>query len=88
MIAYVNFSPPTDVQDRETGRRRICRPCVRHPLAFGRYFADPAAFRELQLRTGLIISGSTALQFLDRTTYEGADLDIYAMKEHAQAICD
>ena len=42
-----------------------------------RYFQDPLAFRALQARTGTLISGSNALQFLDRTFYPEADLDLY-----------
>jgi hypothetical protein len=42
-----------------------------------RFFADPRAFRALQARTGTLISGSNALQFLDRIVYEDADLDLY-----------
>ncbi|KIP08840.1 hypothetical protein PHLGIDRAFT_12311 [Phlebiopsis gigantea 11061_1 CR5-6] len=43
----------------------------------GRYFSDPLAFRALQAATGTLISGSSALQFLDRTFYPEADLDLY-----------
>lgn len=42
-----------------------------------RYISEPKAFRDLQARTGAIISGSTALQFMDRTFYPEADLDVY-----------
>jgi hypothetical protein len=31
----------------------------------------------MQAHTGTLISGSNALQFLDRTFYEGSDLDLY-----------
>lgn len=41
------------------------------------FFDDPLAFRHLQAETGALISGSNALQFLDRTFYPKADLDIY-----------
>ena len=34
-------------------------------------------FRALQAQTGMLISGSTALQFLDRTTFPESDLDVY-----------
>ncbi|TCD68642.1 hypothetical protein EIP91_010297 [Steccherinum ochraceum] len=44
-----------------------------------RFFQDPVAFRSLQARTGLLVSGSTALQFFDRTSYPGSDLDMYLM---------
>jgi hypothetical protein len=42
-----------------------------------RFFSDPRAFRALQASTGTLISGSNALQFLDRTVYEDSDLDLY-----------
>ena len=44
-----------------------------------RYFtpAEITRFRELQYLTGALISGSTALQFLDRDTYPDSDLDVY-----------
>ncbi|KAJ7635118.1 hypothetical protein FB45DRAFT_910829 [Roridomyces roridus] len=34
-------------------------------------------FRQIQAETSALISGSVALQFLDRTTYPSSDLDIY-----------
>lgn len=40
------------------------------------YFTDPLSFRELQARTGMIISGSFALQFLHRVAYPNSDLDL------------
>ncbi|KJA20915.1 hypothetical protein HYPSUDRAFT_42508 [Hypholoma sublateritium FD-334 SS-4] len=45
----------------------------------GRYFstAEILEFRCLQFNTGMLISGSTALQFFNRTVYEDADLDLY-----------
>lgn len=42
-----------------------------------RYFSDSIGFRLLQSRTGAVISGSNALQFLDRSFYPGSDLDLY-----------
>ncbi|TFK88767.1 hypothetical protein K466DRAFT_520274 [Polyporus arcularius HHB13444] len=42
-----------------------------------RYFSDPLDFRALMSRTGLIISGSFALQFFDRSFYPESDLDLY-----------
>jgi hypothetical protein len=44
---------------------------------FGRFFSDPRAFRELQARTGTLVSGSNALQFFDRSFYPESDLDVY-----------
>ena len=42
-----------------------------------RFFGDPAAFRALMARTRVVISGSFALQFLDRSFYPESDLDLY-----------
>ncbi len=42
-----------------------------------RYFDDPTSFRSLQAQTGTLVSGSTALQFFDRSFYPESDLDIY-----------
>lgn len=40
------------------------------------------SFRKLLLSTGGLISGSTALQFLDRAKYDGSDLDFYVNHEN------
>ncbi|THU87492.1 hypothetical protein K435DRAFT_681572, partial [Dendrothele bispora CBS 962.96] len=45
-----------------------------------RYFPDASLlskFRYLQYYLDVVISGSTALQFLERTTFKNADLDLY-----------
>ncbi|KAK7678738.1 hypothetical protein QCA50_018320 [Cerrena zonata] len=42
-----------------------------------RYFSHPITFRYIQARSATIISGSTALQFFDRTFYPESDLDLY-----------
>jgi hypothetical protein len=42
-----------------------------------RFIDDPIGFRSMQAQTGTLISGSNALQFLDRTLYENSDLDLY-----------
>jgi len=53
----------------------------------GHYFTfqEILRFRELQATTGAIISGSTALQFFDRTIYANSDLDLYVQHDCA---CD
>ena len=53
-----------------------------------RYFPEDQidAFRYLQDRTRTLISGSTALQFFDRTYYEGSDLDLYVEGRHAKEV--
>ncbi|KAF6754383.1 hypothetical protein DFP72DRAFT_898916 [Ephemerocybe angulata] len=56
------------------------------------FLADPIAFRRLQAKGDFLISGSNALQFLDRTFYLGSDLDIFAypdtVKEIGQHLID
>ncbi|KAI0083368.1 hypothetical protein BDY19DRAFT_910652 [Irpex rosettiformis] len=41
------------------------------------FFDDPLAFRSLQAQTNTLISGSSALQFFDRSIYQGSDLNLY-----------
>ncbi|KAI0339888.1 hypothetical protein BDW22DRAFT_1335607 [Trametopsis cervina] len=41
------------------------------------FFEDVHEFRRLQHRSGLLISGSFALQFMGRLNYEGSDLDLF-----------
>ncbi|KAF7968755.1 hypothetical protein HWV62_29549 [Athelia sp. TMB] len=55
------------------------------------FFSKPEMFRSLQARTGALISGSNALQFLDRTVYvddhgEHTDMDVFANPGHSQEI--
>lgn len=52
----------------------------------GRFFQNPLAFRSLQAQTGALISGSSALQFFDRETYEDSDLDVYLHPGHLKQI--
>ena len=51
-----------------------------------RFFANPLAFRSLQATTGTLISGSNALQFLNREVYSTSDLDLYTHPGYAQQI--
>ncbi|RPD52517.1 hypothetical protein L227DRAFT_514713 [Lentinus tigrinus ALCF2SS1-6] len=51
-----------------------------------RFFDDPRAFRSLQARTGILISGSTALQFFDRSLYADSGLDLFVHKPHRREI--
>ncbi|KAA1474460.1 hypothetical protein DENSPDRAFT_841051 [Dentipellis sp. KUC8613] len=51
-----------------------------------RFFTCPPAFRALQARTGLLVSGSSALQFLDRTFYPNSDFDAYVSIEHVREV--
>ena len=52
-----------------------------------RFFTDPLEFRMVQAQTGTIISGSNALQFLDRDFYPESDLDLFVEPDHASAVC-
>lgn len=47
------------------------------------FFTDCTSFREMQSRTGTLISGSAALQLFERTTYSNADLDVYVEHHYA-----
>ncbi|KAI0076957.1 hypothetical protein K474DRAFT_1707755 [Panus rudis PR-1116 ss-1] len=51
-----------------------------------RFFDDPLAFRSMQAETGALISGSMALQFLDRSFYPESDLDLYAEQKNSKQI--
>jgi hypothetical protein len=68
--------------------QRICRQAqsaVKDYLArafnidrhLSRFFDNPKAFRKLQAETATAISGSSALQFFQRTFYPESDLDLY-----------
>ncbi|EJD33901.1 hypothetical protein AURDEDRAFT_177031 [Auricularia subglabra TFB-10046 SS5] len=53
------------------------------------FFGDLSAeFRFLQACTGLLISGSQALQFLDRTRYGSCDIDLYVGALAALVVID
>lgn len=54
----------------------------------GLFFSNPTSFRTLQARTNTLISGSAALQFFDRSYYEGSDLDLYTPIEHHLEVGD
>jgi hypothetical protein len=53
-----------------------------------RYFtpAEALQFRELQAQVGMFISGSTALQFLDRALYPETGLDLYVERRLRRAV--
>ncbi|KAK2464967.1 hypothetical protein APHAL10511_003043 [Amanita phalloides] len=52
------------------------------------YFSDEEikSFRQLQLFTGTVISGSTAVQLFGRTTYPKSDLDIYVEHRYCRDV--
>ncbi|KLO11401.1 hypothetical protein SCHPADRAFT_831197, partial [Schizopora paradoxa] len=52
-----------------------------------RFFPDPFAFRTLQAATNLIVSGSNALQFMNRCVYPESDLDMYVDVHNAYTAC-
>ncbi|KAI5117833.1 hypothetical protein M0805_003310 [Coniferiporia weirii] len=52
-----------------------------------RFFTDPLGFCVLQAETQAIVSGSTALQFMDRTLYKESDLDIYVPLSRTAEVC-
>lgn len=54
----------------------------------GRFFTDSqiSHFRSLQSQTGLLISGSTAVQFFERTFYPESDLDLYVEHRYCKVI--
>jgi len=54
----------------------------------GRFFTEHqiSYFRSWQSKTGMLISGSTALQFFNRTFYPESDLDIYVEHRYCKVI--
>ncbi|KAF7966524.1 hypothetical protein HWV62_38068 [Athelia sp. TMB] len=52
----------------------------------GFFLPNPLAFRNMQAKTGAIISGSNAVQFFDRTYYHDADLDVFVNPGHCRAV--
>jgi hypothetical protein len=87
-LIFCDLSPRTLVWLSRTCRRaheavtRFIHRAYNINQHLSRYFPDPLAFRSLQARTGLVISGSNALQFLDRSFYPESDLDLYAHPGH------
>lgn len=51
-----------------------------------RFFNDPLEFRRLQARTFTLISGSSALQFFDRSFYPSSDLDLWVHQQHRNEV--
>jgi hypothetical protein len=54
----------------------------------GRFFSETemSYFLFLQSRTGMLISGSTALQLFERTVYPESDLDLYVEHRYCKVI--
>ncbi|KAF7333505.1 DUF607-domain-containing protein [Mycena venus] len=64
----------------------IMETCFSLPRLLSPFFGDATKvqqFRQMQSRTGTIISGSTALQFFNRLTWTDSDLDIYVPRVSA-----
>lgn len=53
-----------------------------------RFFDNPSEFRSLQARTATLVSGSNALQFLNRLAYSDSDLDLYTYRIHGLEVCN
>lgn len=55
-----------------------------------RFFSPPEIlrFRELQCSTGMLISGSTALQFFERVIYPDSDLNLYIEYRFSRQVAD
>ncbi|KAK1227342.1 hypothetical protein PQX77_009664 [Marasmius sp. AFHP31] len=53
-----------------------------------RFFTEDEAkqFRGVQASTGTLISGSMALQFFNRVTYLGSDLDLYVERRYCEPV--
>lgn len=54
---------------------------------FARFFSDPIRFRRLQAATHFVVSGSNALQFLNRNIYPESDLDLYVNFQKVLDVC-
>ncbi|KAF9554320.1 hypothetical protein CPC08DRAFT_713005 [Agrocybe pediades] len=54
----------------------------------GKYFTDNEILelRELQYHTGMLVSGSTALQFFERVVYPDSDLDLYVEHRYRREV--
>ena len=50
------------------------------------FFHHPLTFRSLQAATGTLISGSSTLQFLNRTLYANSNLDLYTHPSYAKEV--
>ncbi|KAH6911171.1 hypothetical protein BKA70DRAFT_1146507 [Coprinopsis sp. MPI-PUGE-AT-0042] len=55
---------------------------------YRRWFKDTTGFRRLQAKTGTLVSGSTAVQYFDRTFYESSDIDIYTFRKEAVEVAE
>lgn len=89
---FACLSPP-DIYRARTVCRLFSDAVVHfHDLAYNinrhlsHFFKDPTAFRNIQANCHFLISGSNALQFLDRTLYPESDLDLFAYPKSVKDI--
>lgn len=54
----------------------------------GGFFDSANDFRLVQAKTGTLISGSNALQFMGRVSFPSSDLDLYVDTRNASELCD
>ena len=91
-VIFACLSPPDIVRASQTCRllNDAARSFNRHAYNINRhlkrFLSDPIAFRRLQARSRFLISGSNALQFLDRTFYPESDLDVFAFPESVREL--
>lgn len=89
---YSRLSPGARIRFSRTCRLAYNSVQDFHSRAFNinrhlrRFFNDPIAFRNMQARLAILISGSNALQFLDSTFYPGSDLDLYVWKDSVEEV--
>ncbi|KAF7341848.1 hypothetical protein MSAN_02040300 [Mycena sanguinolenta] len=90
--ALFSLIPTRDlVQLSQTSSRihaRVNDVCFNITRLLCRFFGDSdgvAQFRQMQRSTGTLVSGSTALQFLNRLTWRDTDLDVYVTRGSAPA---
>ncbi|KAG2023156.1 hypothetical protein CC2G_000842 [Coprinopsis cinerea AmutBmut pab1-1] len=89
---FACLSPPDIYRVRLSSR--MLRDAVDHfhNLAYNinrhlsHFFKDPKAFRQLQAKEHFLISGSNALQFMDRSFYPKSDMDIFAYPESVKEL--
>lgn len=62
--------------------------CFTEQHLYGRFFQknEFKPLRNLQLLTGMLISGSTVLQFLERVTYPHSDMDMFVDRNHSLTV--
>lgn len=82
-IMFSCCSPATFLRFSRTCRtvnwmvKSYMRRAFRVDRLLSRFFSNPLKFRQLQAGTAMLVAGSAALQFFDRTFYPESDLDLY-----------